>query len=70
MKLPCRSKQVDVPVQIAMDSDVLSFLIGKGLIHATDFKCLDRDSKKIVWKLFLYSTYMQNGIQAQGEKND
>jgi hypothetical protein len=40
-------------VHIAISSNTLALLIERGYIHAVDFKCLDFDSKKVVWKLFL-----------------
>ena len=40
-------------VHIAISPNVLASLIEGGYIHAVDFKCLDIDSKKTVWKLFL-----------------
>lgn len=40
-------------VHIAISPNALALLIERGYIHAVDFKCLDFDSKKMVWKLFL-----------------
>jgi hypothetical protein len=40
-------------VHIAISTNVLASLIERGSIHAVDFKCLDADSKKTVWNLFL-----------------
>ena len=40
-------------VHIAISANTLASLIDNGSIHAVDFKCLDVDSKKTVWKLFL-----------------
>ncbi|MDO9212810.1 MAG: hypothetical protein Q7U23_03125 [Methylococcales bacterium] len=40
-------------VHIAISPNALASLIKSGYIHAVDFKCLDADSKKTVWKLFL-----------------
>jgi len=40
-------------VHIAISVDALASLIESDCIHAVDFKCLDIDSKKTVWKLFL-----------------
>jgi hypothetical protein len=42
-------------VQIEITAKTLATLIESGLIHAVDFKCLDFDSKRTVWKLFLAS---------------
>lgn len=40
-------------IHIAISANTLASLIERGCIHAVDFKCLDVDSKKTVWKLFL-----------------
>jgi len=40
-------------VHIAISANTLASLIENRCIHAVDFKCLDIDSKKTVWKLFL-----------------
>jgi hypothetical protein len=40
-------------VHIAIKPNTLAALIQSGQIHAVDFKCLNVDSKRIVWKLFL-----------------
>ena len=40
-------------VNIAISVDTLASLIESECIHAVDFRCLDIDSKKTVWKLFL-----------------
>ncbi|PPK73093.1 hypothetical protein B0F88_10272 [Methylobacter tundripaludum] len=40
-------------VHIALSVHTLASLIESECIHAVDFKCLDIDSKKTVWKLFL-----------------
>ncbi len=40
-------------VRIAIPANILASLIEHGFIHAADFKCLDTDSKKTVWRLFL-----------------
>lgn len=43
-------------VQIEITEKILASLIEGGLLHAVDFKCLDVDSKKTVWKLLLTSS--------------
>ena len=57
-------------VQIAISPNVLASLIECGYIHAADFKCLDVDSKKTVWKLFLPAVKLtkknQSGFQGNG----
>lgn len=40
-------------VKLAMEPKVLAILLEKGQLHATDFRCLDLGSKRIVWKLLL-----------------
>jgi hypothetical protein len=40
-------------VKLAIAPEVLTALVEKGQIHATDFRCLDFGSKQIVWKIFL-----------------
>jgi hypothetical protein len=40
-------------VHIAISPNALAALIQSGTIHAADFKCLNADSKKMVWALFL-----------------
>ncbi len=40
-------------VHIAISANTMASLIESGSIHAVDFKCLDIDSKKTVWRLFL-----------------
>jgi hypothetical protein len=40
-------------VHIAISTNALASLIESGSIHAEDFKCLNADSKKTVWTLFL-----------------
>jgi len=40
-------------VKLAMEPRVLAALLEKGELHATDFRCLDLSSKRIVWELLL-----------------
>jgi hypothetical protein len=56
-------------VHIAISANTLASLIESGCIHAVDFKCLDIDSKKIVWKLFLYAVKLtkRNKYGCQGD---
>jgi hypothetical protein len=37
-------------VHITISADTMASLIESGSIHAVDFKCLDIDSKKTVWR--------------------
>jgi len=57
-------------VHIAISANTLASLIESGCIHAVDFKCLDIDSKKKVWKLFLSAVKLtkknQSGYQENG----
>lgn len=57
-------------VHIAISASTLASLIDTGCIHAVDFKCLDVDSKKTVWKLFLSTVKLakknQSGFQENG----
>jgi len=40
-------------IHIEISANTLASLIQRGCIHGVDFRCLDIDSKKTVWKLFL-----------------
>ena len=40
-------------LKLEMKPEVLASLLETGHIHATDFRCLDFSSKKIVWKMLL-----------------
>jgi len=57
-------------VHIAISANTLAELIESGCIHAVDFKCLDVDSKKTVWKLFLSTVKLtklnQSGLLEKG----
>jgi hypothetical protein len=57
-------------VHIAISPNVLASLIERGTIHAIDFRCLDIDSKKTVWKLFLSTVKItkrnESGCQEAG----
>jgi hypothetical protein len=57
-------------VHIAISPNVLASLIESRTIHAVDFKCLDIDSKKTVWKLFLSAVKLtkknKSGYQVNG----
>jgi hypothetical protein len=57
-------------VHIAISVNTLATLIESGCIHAVDFKCLDIDSKKTVWKLFLSAVKLtkknKSGYQENG----
>jgi hypothetical protein len=45
--------QVPSIVRLAIAPEVLATLVEKGELHASDFRCLDLRSKRIVWKMFL-----------------
>jgi hypothetical protein len=40
-------------VKLEVEPKFLASLMEKGQIHATDFRCLDIGSKKIVWEMLL-----------------
>lgn len=40
-------------LKLEMKPEVLASLLETGQIHATDFRCLDFSSKRIVWKILL-----------------
>lgn len=40
-------------VKLEIAPNVLAALMENGQLHATDFRCLDRGSKQIVWKMLL-----------------
>jgi hypothetical protein len=56
-------------VHIAISPNALAALIESGTIHAADFKCLDADSKKTVWKLFLSSVKLTKKNQSHYQAN-
>lgn len=56
-------------VHIAISPNALASLIESGTIHAADFKCLDADSKKMVWKLFLSSVELTKKGQFRYQEN-
>ncbi|SFJ78902.1 hypothetical protein [Methylophaga sulfidovorans] len=40
-------------IHLAFDENKLETLIREGKLHAADFNCLDRSSKKTVWNMLL-----------------
>ena len=40
-------------INLAFDETTLETLIREGKLHAADFNCLDRSSKKTVWNMLL-----------------
>lgn len=56
-------------VHIAISPNALAALIESGTIHAVDFKCLDIDSKKMVWNLFLSSMKLTKNDQSRYQEN-
>jgi hypothetical protein len=56
-------------VHIAISPHALAELIESGTIHAADFKCLNADSKKTVWKLFLSSVKLTKKNQSRYQEN-
>lgn len=59
-------------IHIAISSNALSYLLERGQIHAMDFRCLNKESKKIVWKLLLNTlkTTIKNNLPMQGARID
>ena len=57
-------------VHIAISANTLASLIDNRSIHAVDFKCLDVDSKKTVWKLLLSAVKLtkkhKSGLKENG----
>ena len=45
----------DEPVRLEVTAGRLEQLISSGAIRASDFRCLDKQSKSIVWWLLLHS---------------
>lgn len=41
------------PIHLAFSQERLELLIRQGKLHAADFNCLDRSSKKTVWGMLL-----------------
>jgi hypothetical protein len=56
-------------IYIAISSNTLASLIESGCIHAVDFRCLDIDSKKAVWKLFLSALKLPNKNNSGCQEN-
>ncbi len=56
-------------VQIAVSIDTLTTLIEEGYIHAEDFRCLNSDSKKTVWKLFLSVVKLTKKQESEYQEN-
>lgn len=56
-------------VHIAISPNVLASLIESGYIHAIDFRCMDIDSKKMVWKLFLSTVKLTKKIKSGYQGN-
>lgn len=43
-------------VHLTFDSETLELLLRSGKLHAADFKCLDKASKRKVWGMLLAAT--------------
>jgi len=56
-------------VHIAISVNTLASLIESQCIHAVDFKCLDIDSKKTVWKLFLSTVKLTKKHKTEYQEN-
>ncbi len=48
-------------VKLEIETRFLVSLLEKGQIHAADFRCLDFDSKQLVWKALLSLTKSKFG---------
>ncbi|PPD21118.1 MAG: hypothetical protein CTY23_06405 [Methylomonas sp.] len=53
MKLSHSMFATSAAVRLEIEPTVLASLMEKGLLHATDFRCLDKGSKRIVWAMLL-----------------
>jgi len=56
-------------VRIAISANTLASLIENECIHAVDFKCLDIDSKKTVWKLLLSTVKLTQKKNLRSKEN-
>lgn len=53
MKTAQFNSQVEGSIHLAFDQDKLEMLIHEGKLHAADFNCLDKTSKRSVWNMLL-----------------
>ncbi len=53
MKTAQFNSQVEGSIHLAFDQDKLQRLIHEGKLHAADFNCLDKTSKRSVWNMLL-----------------
>lgn len=47
------NRQGHTTIHLAFDQDRLERLIREGKLHAADFNCLDKSSKRSVWSMLL-----------------
>ena len=47
------NRQHDADIHLSFSQDRLKSLIREGKLHAADFTCLDKPSKRTVWSLLL-----------------
>lgn len=43
-------------IQVELPSNILLQLLNSGLLHCSDCKCLNADTKKVLWQALLTST--------------
>ncbi|KGM05820.1 hypothetical protein LP43_2382 [Methylophaga thiooxydans] len=53
MKTAQFNSQAETSILLAFDQDKLERLIQEGKLHAADFNCLDKTSKRTVWNMLL-----------------
>ena len=53
MKSNSISGSSDVNIKLELPIDLVSSLLGEGLLHASDCRCLDAHSKQKLWHLLL-----------------
>ncbi|WP_438970269.1 hypothetical protein [Methylophaga sp.] len=53
MKTAQINSQTKASILLAFEQDKLEMLIHEGKLHAADFNCLDKTSKRSVWNMLL-----------------
>jgi len=56
MKTAQFNQQSRHTIHLAFSEDRLQTLIAEGKLHAADFNCLDKPSKRSVWSMLLATT--------------
>jgi hypothetical protein len=62
MKTAQFAHQAQPDIHLAFSQDRLEALIREGKLHAADFNCLDKSSKRSVWNMLL--TAAARGLQS------